>query len=353
MNLFNLILIMLIITILPFLTFLLNNSLLFIKPENLTKTELVEKFKELSSSKSLKELKKEDQKDVDQKDKDKTSIKDFLKNLIFRLSALFFKFKNFIVKITLFTILIKYFRKIKIIRIVFRIINYTFLSTLGIFITDIYGLKEIIVQIEYYWMKYVDFIHENKIYKTLLKIFNVISSENKSEIIEDKSKLSENKLESKIIDSEIPSSRTDIKKEEIIHDKTSRGNEKEEWLKLNKYWIGLSILSLTLIYFYWDSIIELFKNVKPDNNPSPSPSPTSNDNPIFSTPEEEYKKYFKEISTNEELYDLEIIKDQNQGKTIEYIDVENTKWEDNASTPKATTSNLPNIDKIILPISRK
>jgi hypothetical protein len=66
MNLLILILIVLIITIEPFITLEFNNGLVFIKPENLSKTELVEKFKELSSSKSLKDLKNiknEDKKD--------------------------------------------------------------------------------------------------------------------------------------------------------------------------------------------------------------------------------------------------------------------------------------------------
>jgi hypothetical protein len=151
MKLLNLILIVLIITIEPFIRIILNNGLIFIKPENLTKTELVEKFKELSSSKSLKDLK--NIKSEDKKDEDKITIKDFFKSYYFRLSAFIFKYKNLITfmnKIALFTILIKYFRKIRIMKIIFRIINYIFLSTFGIFISDIYGLKEIIAQIEYY-----------------------------------------------------------------------------------------------------------------------------------------------------------------------------------------------------------
>jgi hypothetical protein len=50
MNLLNLILIILIISIHRInsvITPIFNNGLLFIKPENLSKTELVEKFKEL------------------------------------------------------------------------------------------------------------------------------------------------------------------------------------------------------------------------------------------------------------------------------------------------------------------
>jgi len=44
-------------------------------------------------------------------------------------------------------------------------------------------------------MGYVNFIHESKIYKILVKIFHVVSDENKSEVIEDKSKVIENKSE--------------------------------------------------------------------------------------------------------------------------------------------------------------
>jgi hypothetical protein len=160
MNLLNLILIVLIITIQPFISFvnlyILNNGLVFIKPENLSKTELVEKFKELSSSKSLndlKNIKNEDKKDGDKKDGDKITFKNYLKSYYIRLSAFILKYKNLITfmnKIALFTILIKYFRKFKLMRIIIRIINYIFLSTFGIFIKDIYGLKEILAQIEFY-----------------------------------------------------------------------------------------------------------------------------------------------------------------------------------------------------------
>src|SRR6266567_1307886 len=117
MNNLILILIILINLIEPFMVIEFNNGLVFIKPENLSKTELVEKFKKLSSSKTLKEI----------------------KNVII-----------FMNKIALFAILIKYLGKIKIMRIIFRIINYISLTTFGILITDIYGLKEIIAQIEYY-----------------------------------------------------------------------------------------------------------------------------------------------------------------------------------------------------------
>lgn len=355
MKLLNLILIVLIITIEPFIRIILNNGLIFIKPENLSKTELVEKFKELSSSKSLKDLK--NIKIEDGKDGEKITIKEILKSYYFRLLGFILKFKNLITKIALFTFLIKYFRKIKVMKILFRIVNYIFLSTFGIFISDIYGLKEIIAQIEYYWMGYVNFIHESKIYKTLVKIFHIINDEDKSEVIEDKAKIVENKSkvventhESKINNSEIPSSGSELKNEKIVHDKTS-GRVEKNWLELNKYyWIALSILSLTLIYFYRDSIIELFKNAasKPDDDGS-----SIIESPIFLSQEEEYKKYFKELSEEKELYDLDVIRHQNKGKGVEYIDVENTKWGDSPTTPKASSSKLPDTHGVILPFPKK
>ena len=326
------------------------DGLVLIKPENLSKTELVEKFKELSSSNSLKELK--NIKNEDKKDEDKITFKNYLKSYFIRLSAFILKYKILISKLALFTILIKYFRKFKLMRFIFRIINYFLLSTFGIFISDIYGLREIITQIEYYWIEYVNLIHENKIYKTLIKIFHVVADENKSEVIEDKvvenkSEIIKYKSESKIINSEIPSSGRELKNEKIVHDKTSGGDEKENWFKLNKYfWIGLSIVSLSLIYIYWDSISELFKNVKPDDDGSNTP-----ETPIFTSHQEEYEEYFKEIEANNELYDLDVIRAQNKGKAVDYSDVETAKWGDSPTTPKPSTSKLPERDVVIIPVS--
>jgi len=352
MNLLNLILIVLIITIEPFISLEFNNGLVFIKPENLTKTELVEKFKELSSSKLLKNLKDIKTEDKKNENEVKKTLWEYLKSYYLRLSAFIFKYKNLITfmnKIALFAILIKYFRKIKLMRFTFRIIKYIFFSIFGIFISDIYGLNEIILQIEYYWINYIKFIHESRIYKTLIKLFHVVTDENKSEVIEDKFTEIENKFESKIINSEIPSSETELKNEKIVHDKTSGGNKKENWFEIDKiFWIGLSLISLTLIYAYWDSIIELFKNVKPSDGSS-----EGSNTPIFLDPKEEYEKYFKEIDQNQELYDLDVIKDQNKGKVIDYSEVENIKWEDSPTTPKPSTSNLPERNVVIIPISKK
>jgi hypothetical protein len=106
MNLLNLILLILI-----FIYYISNNftwgvqilqgvhhnddySLVFIKPENLSKTELIEKFKELSSSKSLNELK-------DKKNEDKISIKDLFKSYYSKIISFSLKFKWILTKIAL------------------------------------------------------------------------------------------------------------------------------------------------------------------------------------------------------------------------------------------------------------
>jgi hypothetical protein len=373
MNLLNLILIVLIITIEPFIRFIITNGLVFIKPENLTKTELLAKFKELSSSKSLEDLKNiknnEDKKDEDEKDK--ITIKDFLKSYYLRLTDIIFKLKKLISKIVLFTILIKYFRKIKIMRFIIRIMNYIFLSTFGILITDIYGLKEIITLIEYYWMGYVNFIHESKIYQTLVKIFHVIKESDVNSENEIKSKIESNPKinQVKSENSEIivnkesydfPSSDQKFKKEKTWDVENNWGDsknievDKAPFYKNTYFLIGLSIISLGLIYIYWDSINELFKNVKPSDSSdiNPSNSSSGSNTPIYKDPHDEYREYFRELETNQELYDLDVIKSLNKGKTIDYSDVENSKWEDSPTTPKPSSSKLPDTDKIIVPFPK-
>jgi hypothetical protein len=46
---------------------------------------------------------------------------------------------------------------------------------------------------------------------------------------------------------------------------------------------------------------------------------------VFLDPQEEYRRYFREIDSNQELYDLDVIKSQNKGKVIDYSDIEKTQ----------------------------
>jgi len=341
-----------------------NSSLVFIKPENLSKTELVEKFKELSSSKSLNELKKEDK---------QISKTDLFKSYFSKTLAFFLKFNSILIKITLFTIIISYFKRFKLMRFIWSIINFVLLSMFGIALSDVYGFKEIFEYIKYYWMEYVNFIHENKFYKILVKIFNVfkesdVNSEKPSnqEINEVKSeKVSNSEIVKNKESYDFPSSDRKFEIEKIGDTKNNWGNlentkineeSNSPFYKNTYFLIGISFITLSLIYIYWDSISELFKNIKPDLGKDDNENGSNTtETPVFLDPQEEYEKYFKELSSNEELYDLDVIRSQDKGKAIDYSDIEKTKWEDSPTTPKA--SNLPlnsssNLG-VMIPISKE
>jgi hypothetical protein len=339
-----------------------NNSLVFIKPENLSKTELVEKFKELSSSKSLNSLK-------DNKIKKKISITDLFKDCYSKISTFIQKFYGALTKIALFSIIIRYLSKMKLLRFIFTILNSMLLSMFGIVFSDVYGFQEILEYIRGYWNGYVDFIHDTKFYKVLVKIFKVVKESNieNTDVKESNIKIdninfdNKNNSNSEIIENkesyDFPSSDQQIKREKIRDATNNWENFENSKIRedsdtpfyRNKYFlIGISIITLGLIYIYWDSINELFKNVKPSDTSS-----DGTNTPIYTTHQEEYQKYFKELETNQELYDLDVIRSQDKGKVIDYSDVEHTKWEDSPTTPKPSTSKLPETDVIMLPISRK
>lgn len=66
---------------------------------------------------------------------------------------------------------------------------------------------------------------------------------------------------------------------------------------------------------------------------------------------EEYLDYFKEIETNEEIYDLETIK--SSSSTVDYSDIQLDKWTESPTTPKAGPSKLPAKEVLMIPISKE
>jgi hypothetical protein len=70
--------------------------------------------------------------------------------------------------------------------------------------------------------------------------------------------------------------------------------------------------------------MELFKNVTPDLGKDEDGSNTSN-SPVFTTHQEEYENYFKELDSNQEMYDLDVIRNQNKSTIVDYSDVEKSK----------------------------
>ena len=116
----------------------------------------------------------------------------------------------------------------------------------------------------------------------------------------------------------------------------------------NKYIVLVSLLILSgLAWFFWDDITD-FLSPKPDLGGG---NEKTNISPIDYR--DEYNLYFKEVELNQELYDLEVIKTQSKGKDIDYSDVENIKWKDSPTTPKASSSKLPANPVLMIPISKE
>jgi hypothetical protein len=251
-------------------------------------------------------------------------------------------------------------------RFIWSIINSVLLSMFGIVFSDVYGFKEFFDYVKYYWVEYVNFIHGTKIYKILVKIFNVVKE---SDVNSENGSNSEINKSEKVSNSEIienkesydfPSSDRQFEKEKNGDNKNNWGNP--ENTKINEesnspfykntyFLIGISIITLGLIYIYWDYINELFKDIKPDLGKDDNED--GGNTPVFLDHHNEYEKYFRELSLNEELYDLDVIRSQDKGKAIDYSDVENIKWVDSPTTPKASCSKLPSSQSVMLPVTKE
>jgi len=134
-------------------------------------------------------------------------------------------------------------------------------------------------------------------------------------------------------------------------------NKQEIINEYKKYIILVSLLILAgLGWFFWEDvkpILNFFRKRKPDSS-------TSNENnlPELLDPSEEYPEYFREVKSievEEELYDLEVIRNQVEGnkKAVDYSQIEIDKWTDSPTTPKAGPSKLPTNQGIMVPISKE
>ena len=251
--------------------------------------------------------------------------------------------KGLFLKLTLLTLIIKYFKKYKFIRKILFFFNSIILSLFGISVLDIYDSNLVLNLIEW--------IRSTHLYKILIEIL-----ENKVEKIETKLEKIETKVEK--IESSTNIMRTNnqistgIEKSNESNQNNNRWFNKEEII--NKYTIFITLFLLTgLSWFFWEDLNFFLSSRKPDLGGN-TPNLNENISDLLDC-NEEYQKYFKEKSTNEELYDLEIIRNQTNGKTIDYSDVENYKWDetsDGATTPKADFHKLPSNEKLMIPISK-
>ena len=277
----------------------------------------------------------------------KSSGTQIIKDII----SLFNGLKGLFLKLTLLSLLIKYFRKYKFIRKVLFFFNWIILSLFGISIIDIYDSNFALYLIEW--------IRSTHLYKILIEIL-----EEKVEKIETKLEKIESKVDKIETEEETKQFQNNLRKNYSTTTENQMSNEENKnnpwWINkqeiddnYRKYIIIFSLLILSgLAWFYWDEIKQILPSInkkRPDLGGN-----EGNTIPNIKDFTEEYNHYFdyhKFIEANEELYELEQIKSQAKGKTVDYSEVQLEKWTESPTTPKASSSKLPN-QSVMIPITK-
>lgn len=222
---------------------------------------------------------------------------------------LFITFKGLFLKITLLSLIIKYFRKYKFIRKLLFFFNWIIISLFGISIIDIYDTNLVSYLIEW--------IRSTHLYKILIEIF-----ENKVEKVDEKIVVKQEieKINQEIEDSsKSRSMRSNNQSIEKINSRpfwTNEGRDGKISEKIENNYAKFAILSSLILlsgltWFFWDDFkpfLNFFRKRKPESSAS-----NENNLPELLDPSEEYPEYFKEIKSVEvevELYDLEVIRNQ-------------------------------------------
>jgi hypothetical protein len=274
-------------------------------------------------------------------------IKDF-QNLFITLKGLF-------LKLTLLSLIIKYFRKYKFIRKLLFFFNWIIISLFGISIIDIYDTNLVSYLIEW--------IRSTHLYKILIEILEdkVEKIETKLEKIETKVEKIETKEETNQFQNKLRKNYSTTTGNQTSFDENKNNswwfNRQEIDNNYSKYIIILSLLILSgLAWFYWDEIKEILPSIKNKKRPGLGGN-EGNTIPELLDPSEEYPEYFREVKSvevEEELYDLEVIRNQveGKGKAVDYSQIEIDKWTDSPTTPKASSSKLSS-QSVMMPITRE
>nr|AWX52936.1 hypothetical protein [Lactarius sp. (in: basidiomycete fungi)] len=214
----------------------------------------------------------------------------YFKKVIFLLSKMW----TFLSKLTIFSIILNVILKFKLIRFIWILFSSLITFIFGLAYSDVYGFKAICYEIIEYFYYAIDYIHGTKFYHILTKILSSIKDVN----------------------------------EESIIDKTKTIEKQKEEIKTE--------IIETVIK---EEVKETPSSFMTTNNPSSSGSEVSvaenQDDNRWNNKQEiinGYKKY-----TNK----------------IDYSDVENSKWVDSPTTPKASSSKLPSSQSIMLPVSKE
>lgn len=259
-----------------------NESILFYSIEKLKKDELVQTVKELQSK---------------VKDDKKLTFIDIIKLFYKKVYQNYSFIVKFLSKITILSIIFKLISKIKWIRVIWITLYSMVTFILGLAYSDVYGFKDIIESINNYWSYIINYIHDTKYFQFIIKILNFIKqesviSENKNENIKIEDNLENKKDISEIKENGFSSWKSETEQSSNIENDrwnnwNSEKNKIEETDKpfyLNWYFlISVSIISASLIYYYWDNISELssnliekLKNLKPGDDPNNNPRDVDN-----------------------------------------------------------------------------
>jgi len=228
-----------------------------------TKAELIKKLQEFDSKKYL-----------NNSNIEKLSIKDLLKLWFNILRNLIYNLFNFISKLSVISLFFKCISKFWFIKYIWNLFNVFLVFIIGLAYSDIYGFNNIYEELLNIWNKYIGYIQETKFYQFIKNILS--SSEESPNKIEKEEVQTEEKSLIKEQSDEVsnnPDRYTTIEENQIANIEDNRENSGNSRVNEPFYWnkyflITLSIISLSLIYYYWDNISELvdkLRNIKPDD----------------------------------------------------------------------------------------
>ena len=290
----------------------------------------------------------------------KSSIINRLKSYLSKLIELIINFKSILLKISLLTFFIKIFRKYRIFRRIWTILNSIIVSIFGLSLIDNFGfdlVNKVIFEIKYISYSMVDYLTNTQFYKYLSDLFNK--------------------------NDEIQSNKTNIINKEIINKELIRKHKSSggvwtptdtpeyklsEWLKnkdqdiqepkinYNKYFLiaGTIIIISCLGWVYSDEIttggtsfLEWIRSFRGDNDPGNNNRNLPREGRI--DPRAELERLVRErtIGTEEKLSDL---MDKSKGKSVRVMspsleDLNEKVQESWNTSPTSSTSSIETIEK--------
>ena len=211
--------------------------------KNIKKDQLINKIQELQT----------------ESDKNKN------KSLFLIIIDYLINYKNWLLKLTLISYMILFIRKYSLFKKFWSIISMAFTFVFGISLYDIYGWN--------LFNEILNFIRQSWLYEWFSTLLTSKENNQEIEIIKENILLNENKIEDNKQELENVTNRYwETEMNEISNIENNRNNlrdyEIDKPFYYNKYFIiGLSIITLSLIYYYWENITNLFsKDIDPGSD---------------------------------------------------------------------------------------